>query len=182
MAALPIGERSQLLSGEPSAPDRGEVVNIMTADVVIRSMKPLLCLTALLSVSLASAGSLRGALIVAADGTFLGTCDGKYSTDSIANKYGDHGSAYSSTSMYNKYSSYGSAYASTSAFNKYASEPPYILAYSTDLSTLFTSRTYRPTPQIANLLRQSGTTRVSASTSYRNAIDPNVLRATCENP
>ena len=145
-------------------------------------MRQALLLCTLALVSTAAAGPLRGAIIVAADGTFLGTCDGQYGSDSIANKYSDHGSPYSSTSMYNKYSDYGSPYSSESAFNKYASDPPYIFSYSADLERLFTAPSYRPTPQIVALLRKSGATRVSASTTYRDAIDPNVLRSACANP
>ncbi|MCP2013418.1 hypothetical protein L1280_000546 [Deinococcus sp. HSC-46F16] len=140
-----------------------------------------LTLFALLATA-ASAGPLRGALIVAADGTFLGTCDGKYATHSIANPYGRYGSKYSSTSIFNEYGTYGSKYASYSAFNPSTSSAPYVLSSSPELLRLFTSVSYRPTPQIVSSLRASGASRVTANRGMPGAIDPNVLRVACENP
>ena len=56
------------------------------------------------------------------DGEFIGCLDcGKYSSDSICNKYGSYGSKYSSDSIFNKYGSYGSKYSSSSPWNKYSS-------------------------------------------------------------
>ncbi|AAF10161.1 MULTISPECIES: hypothetical protein [Deinococcus] len=145
-------------------------------------MKRLLCLALLLVTATASAGSLRGALIVASDGTFLGTCDGKYSATSIANDYGKYGNAYSATSMFNTYSQYGSDYGSLSAFNDYSSSAPYLLGADASLLKMFTSFSYRPTPGIVKALRSSGGARVSTNRALAKAIDPNVLRVACENP
>ena len=60
-------------------------------------------------------------------GTFLGTFENEYSSNSIFNEYGSYGSKYSSTSIFNPYSQYGSEYSSYSAFNQYASNPPIIV-------------------------------------------------------
>lgn len=130
----------------------------------------------------ALAGSLKGAILVAADGTFLGTCDGTYASTSIANDYGQYGNQYGSNSIFNKYGQYGSAYATYSAFNKYTSSAPYLLAADRDLLKLFTDIRYRPTPAIIRSLQSSGATRVSANRSLVRAIDPNVLRVACESP
>jgi hypothetical protein len=62
--------------------------------------------------------------IIAEDGTFLGTFENEYSSNSIYNEYGDHGSKYSSVSIFNKYGNYGSDYSDMSPFNRYASNPP----------------------------------------------------------
>lgn len=71
--------------------------------------------------------ALAGAIIVAADGTYLGKVAGRFDSDSIANQYGDYGSRYSASSMFNQYGEYGSKYSNYSPFNKYASESPSII-------------------------------------------------------
>jgi hypothetical protein len=68
--------------------------------------------------------SLSELRIIAADGTFLGTFENEYSSNSVYNKYGNYGSQYSSSSIFNKYGNYGSDYSSISPFNQYASNPP----------------------------------------------------------
>jgi len=70
--------------------------------------------------------SFMGGIVIADDGTYLGTISNKYDSDSIANKYGDYGSKYSSDSIMNKYGDYGSKYSIYSPFNKYTSTPPKI--------------------------------------------------------
>jgi hypothetical protein len=62
--------------------------------------------------------------IIAEDGTFLGTLENEYSSNSIYNEYGNYGSKYSSTSIFNKYGNYGSDYSNQSPFNRYASNAP----------------------------------------------------------
>lgn len=130
----------------------------------------------------ASAGALRGAILVAADGTFLGTCDGRYGSTSIANEYSQYGGKYGSNSIFNTYGTYGSAYSTYSAFNKYTTSAPYLLAADANLLRMFTDYRYRPTPEIVRSLESSGATRVSANPYLSRAIDPNVLRVACENP
>lgn len=148
----------------------------------MRNTRSALALFALLVTGAASAGPLRGALIVAADGTFLGTCNGIYDRLSIANKFSQYGSEYSGSSIFNKYGTYGSEYSSYSAFNPYTSTAPYILASDPELMAMFTAFNYRPTPKIVDALRSFGANRVSANRNLLRAIDPNVLRVSCENP
>ena len=68
-----------------------------------------------------------GAKIIAEDGTFLGTLDDSYESDSIYNDYSEYGNDYNSDSIWNDYSDYGSDYSSQSPFNDYASDPPILL-------------------------------------------------------
>lgn len=148
----------------------------------MRNPRSAMALLALLITSSASAGPLRGALIVAADGTFLGTCNGTYDRLSIANKFSQYGSEYSGSSIFNKYGRYGNEYSSNSAFNPYTSSAPYLLASDPELIAMFTAFNYRSTPQIVDALRSSGANRVSANRNLLRAIDPNVLRVACESP
>ena len=69
---------------------------------------------------------LKGATVVAQDGTYLGKMESPVSPDSIFNKYGIHGSRYSSNSIWNKYGQYGGKYSMNSPFNKYSPTPPTI--------------------------------------------------------
>ena len=70
---------------------------------------------------------LEGAKIIAEDGTFLGTLDNSYSSDSIFNQFSDFGKEYHSDSIWNEYSDWGNNYSSMSPFNEYASSPPILL-------------------------------------------------------
>lgn len=60
--------------------------------------------------------------------TYLGclSCS-EYSSDSLFNQYGTHGSSYSMASIFNQYSPYGSRYSTHSACNPYASDPPVVV-------------------------------------------------------
>ncbi len=71
--------------------------------------------------------SLSELKIVADDGTFLGTFENKYATNSVYNEYGTYGSKYSSNSIFNKYGNYGSDYSQYSPFNKYSHNAPYLM-------------------------------------------------------
>ena len=71
--------------------------------------------------------SLNQLRIVADDGTFLGTFENEYSTNSIYNQYGNYGSPYSTNSIMNQYGNYGSDYSDYSPFNKYANHAPWIV-------------------------------------------------------
>lgn len=57
---------------------------------------------------------------------YLGKVTDKYSSESIFNEYGPHGSQYSSESIWNQYGQYGGEYSSKSPFNPYTSTPPVI--------------------------------------------------------
>lgn len=76
---------------------------------------------------------IRGARVVAEDGTYLGKIDNSYESDSIFNEYGTHGSKYSVDSIWNNYGQYGGKYAANSPFNEYTTTPPTI--YTTDDKT-----------------------------------------------
>ena len=71
----------------------------------------------------------RAAKIIAddEDHTYLGQIDVEFSSDSIFNEYGTHGSKYSSQSIQNEYGRFGGEYSVHSAFNKYSSTPPLIV-------------------------------------------------------
>lgn len=71
--------------------------------------------------------SLSQLRIVADDGTFLGTFESEYSSNSIYNQYGNFGSPYGSNSIMNKYSSYGSDYSQYSPFNAYSNNGPWLV-------------------------------------------------------
>ncbi|MFC4455129.1 hypothetical protein [Deinococcus sonorensis] len=129
----------------------------------------------------ASAGSLSGALIIAADGTFLGDCGGAYGRMSISNTYSQYGNEYGTHSMFNPYGQYGSKYAMYSPFNEYG-QPAYLLSGTPALVELFTSPTSRPSASIVSALRSSGATRITASASCPGGVDPNVLRVACRTP
>ena len=68
--------------------------------------------------------SLNQLRIIASDGTFLGTFENEYSSNSIYNQYGRYGSPYNANSIFNKYGTYGSDYSDKSPFNQYANNAP----------------------------------------------------------
>ena len=70
---------------------------------------------------------IAGATLVADDGTLLGRLTNSYSSDSILNEYGTHGSQYSSKSIWNQYGAYGGQYSSQSPFNPNTSTPPLLI-------------------------------------------------------
>ncbi len=60
--------------------------------------------------------------------TYLGCLNcSKFASDSVLNKYGEHGSAYASDSIFNPYGEFGGRYSSNSPCNPYASDPPVIV-------------------------------------------------------
>lgn len=67
--------------------------------------------------------------------TYLGCLNcSEYASDSVFNKFGDHGSAYSSASILNHYGDFGSKYSNYGACNPYANDPPVIVdCYTTTL-------------------------------------------------
>lgn len=68
--------------------------------------------------------SLNDLKIVAEDGTFLGTFENEYASNSIYNQYGNYGSPHGAKSIFNKFSNYGSDYSQYSPFNQYATKAP----------------------------------------------------------
>lgn len=92
-------------------------------------MKKMICLALVLAFAFANifAVPLNQLRIMADDGTFLGTFENEYSSNSVYNKYGNYGSPYNATSIMNKYGTYGSDYSQYSPFNKYASNGPWLV-------------------------------------------------------
>ena len=86
-----------------------------------------LVLLSVISLSAGFAISLNQLHIVSDDGTYLGSFENRYSSNSVYNEYGDYGSKYSSKSIMNSYSDYGSKYSNKSPFNKYADSAPWIV-------------------------------------------------------
>lgn len=86
---------------------------------------------------------IAGASVVADDGKFLGKLSNRYSSDSILNEYGTHGSPYSSESIWNQYSTYGSQYSSSSPFNQYTSSPPMLIKGGKVIALLTVNKTVR---------------------------------------
>ena len=81
---------------------------------------------ALLAISSAFTVSLSELIIVADDGTFLGSFENEYAKNSIYNQYSNYGSPYQTNSIFNKYGNYGSDYSDKSPFNNYANHAPWL--------------------------------------------------------
>jgi hypothetical protein len=78
----------------------------------------------------AAAAPVAKLMLFGGDGhkTYLGCLNcSEYATDSVFNRYGDHGSPYSLESISNRYSEFGSPYSMYGACNRYASDPPVIV-------------------------------------------------------
>lgn len=91
-------------------------------------MKKILSIILLLFMSsFLFAVSLNEIIVVAEDGTFLGTFENEYSPKSIYNQYGSYGSKYNSISIMNKWGTYGSDYSQYSPFNEYATKAPWLM-------------------------------------------------------
>ena len=70
---------------------------------------------------------IKGAKIIAEDGTYLGKIDHSLSSESIFNKLGRYGSELSSTSIWSDLGRYGGELSSQSPFNDLSSRPPMII-------------------------------------------------------
>lgn len=67
------------------------------------------------------------ATLIADDGTYLGLISSsRFDSDSICNRFGDHGSRFASDSVRNRFSTYGSSFGFQSAYASYATSPPRI--------------------------------------------------------
>ncbi len=89
--------------------------------------RKILFVALMLFATLCFAESLSQLRIVADDGTFLGTFESEYSSNSIYNRYGTYGSKYNSSSIFNKYGTYGSDYSQYSPFNQYSYNAPWLM-------------------------------------------------------
>jgi hypothetical protein len=77
--------------------------------------------------------------------TYLGQASAnRYAPNSVANKYGVHGSRYSNASINNPYSVHGSRYSPTSANNPYATKAPVIYAQDGTYLGRLSSNRYDP--------------------------------------
>jgi hypothetical protein len=101
--------------------------------------------------------ALIGSQIIAQDNnnTYLGQISDQYSSNSIFNDYGTHGSKYNSDSIWNEYGTFGSKYNSLSPFNEYSSTPPMIIKSGNIIGFL------------------------STNTAIEPSISPNLLKALC---
>lgn len=86
-----------------------------------------LCSYSWTDISIYRCYELEGAKIIAEDGTYLGTLEDGYKSDSIYNEYSEYGNSYNNKSIWNEYSDYGNDYSNQSPFNDYASDPPVLL-------------------------------------------------------
>ena len=70
---------------------------------------------------------INGASIYADDDKYLGKLTSKFSSDSIYNEFGTHGSDFSSDSIWNQFGTYGSEFSSSSPWNEFSSSGPTII-------------------------------------------------------
>lgn len=148
-------------------------------------MKQFILLGSLALISTASAAGLNGAIILAADGTFLGTCSGTYGSTSIANNISPYGSTIGTHSMFNTIGTYGSTISMYSPHNSISMQAPYLLSADSDLLSLVADSSYNFSSRAKNIIAKElrtmsiSTPRVSANTFFMNGIDPDTLRRVC---
>lgn len=121
---------------------------------------------------------LRHALIVAADGTFLGTCDASTSTG-VATPGGLYSSNLSHTSLFNTLSTYGAGQGLLSGTNAFTLTPPYLLSGSAALLDFFTNASYQPSAQVRAALARLNSTRITANTAFPLRLSVEQLARTC---
>jgi hypothetical protein len=74
---------------------------------------------------------------------FLGSpTDGKFSTDSIFNEFGDYGSKFANDSIWNQFGEYGSKFSDHSPWNKFANAPPVVVDTEGNFYGYFTENRY----------------------------------------
>lgn len=89
--------------------------------------------------------ALEGALLVGAEGTFLGVIlRNRHNGISLANPYGAHGSRYAPDSIFNPYGAHGSRYSEASPFHPTTLTPPRIMQRGRFLGYLTVNRALRP--------------------------------------
>ncbi|ADV68341.1 hypothetical protein [Deinococcus maricopensis] len=150
------------------------------------TFKHLLMASALLVPSTASAavpGWVYRSVMVASDGTFLGTCTGAGDVRSFGNSSGPYGSKSSATSIYNPSPNarYGGTFSRLSAYHPGTAEAPYLLRADSPLGQMVANSGYRASASVAGQLRTaSGVARVSVSSFLTGAVHPDELRAACD--
>ncbi|GGR40148.1 hypothetical protein [Deinococcus ruber] len=130
----------------------------------------------------AVAADLHGAVLIGADGTFLGTCDGIYGATSITNTASPYGNLSSKTSIFNTHGPYGSSDGPYSAFKQGLVQPPYVVRVDPEFLTAITSPDYRPDFSLVQSLEAYSINRVTINGTVSYAINPNELRDFCANP
>lgn len=120
------------------------------------------CVLAILAAPAVQANSLcyklKGAVLIAqdTDNTVLGKITSQYASDSIFNEYGTYGNPYQAKSIWNTYGTFGNEYNTLSPFNEYSTKPPMIILDGKVIGYL------------------------SANTSMKPSVAPNVLKALCK--
>lgn len=149
----------------------------------VLSRAPLLVLTLSL-LPAAHAADLRGSAVVAADGTYLGSCSGMSDPSSVANPYGPYGNAYRQESLFNPYGPYGNPYGPYSAANALTMNAPYLLPPAHPLLRTVSQPGYNENPRakarVAEGLAGGSLQRVSANIRLPKAVSPQDLRETCQ--
>lgn len=141
-------------------------------------MRTLTLILTLTGAAGASGADLRGALIVAADGTLLGTCD-RTSATGVATPGGAYSSDLGVNSLFNRVTPYGSLDGALSASNPNTLHPPYLIAGRPDLTAFFTSGAYQPSAAVARAVQASGGTRVTVNRHFTLRLTPDALRRHC---
>ena len=109
------------------------------------------------TISSASFYLLEGATIYSNDGRFLGVFSSNpYSSNSIANTYGNYGSDYAINSMFNDYGTYGSDYSSQSPWSEYTQTPPVIFLGNEPVSYLTANQFKTPRVDPWNMIAWLG--------------------------
>lgn len=65
--------------------------------------------------------------IIADDGTFLGTLENEFASDSIFNEFGKYGNEFNSQSILNEFGRYGNEFSQYSPFNEYSNKGPILV-------------------------------------------------------
>jgi len=87
--------------------------------------------------------SLNQFIIIAKDGTKLGTLDLMKGADSIFNEFGKHGSKFAVHSIWNEFGLYGGEFSIHSPFNEFTTSPP-MLYYRGNAVCFLSANTFKP--------------------------------------
>lgn len=89
--------------------------------------------------------SKNESFIQAQDNTFLGKLTAnRFDSESIFNKFGQHGNKFSQVSIFNKFSKYGSQFSNWSPFNKFSRTPPKIYLNGKFVAYLTSNKMLKP--------------------------------------
>lgn len=136
-------------------------------------------LTLTLTFITTAGADLHGSIIVGADGTFLGLCDGPTGPASLANPASPYGNPFSRTSIYNRAGPYGSLYSIDSAYKLALSRPPYLIQTDAAFRKALINSGYRISPEMLHMLEIAPVNRITANRLVKRAIHPDELRREC---